>query len=111
MNNSNKIICKLLPLKSFGVDDIRFGNKPTINSVISLKINDELKIKNTIITLLFSQKYDSVLLNLNNNLFVCNPITSDTNNYTQDSILYHPLQKLVDFSAITDPHPTDPMTL
>ena len=52
---------------------------------------DKEEIKPAIEVMLFEYRYNSVLIKFNNELFVCEPISSTEKRYSRRKIEYHPL--------------------
>ena len=75
-------MCTVLPIKYFDSTPKQ-----------SVFIDTVDKIKSTITQILFDQKYDSVLVNYNNELYVCDVVSRIERTYTKNKVSYHPLQK------------------
>lgn len=74
-------MCVILPIKYFD---------STPKQSVSVDIADN--IKSTIQRLLFDNKYDSLLVNFKNELYVCDVINRFERTYTKKKVNYHPLQ-------------------
>ena len=83
-------ICRLMGVKNVRSLDIRYNTKPVHGEAFDSNTED---IKNNIKSLLYEQHYDSVLLNYNNTLYVCQSTGDD--NYVKRLVTYHPLQSNV----------------
>lgn len=82
--------CRLMGIKRFGSLDIRYNTVPVHGDVVDSAVGD---IKANIKQLLYEQHYDSVLLNYNNALYVCQ--ATDNGDYVKRLVSYHPLQSSV----------------
>ncbi len=76
---------------------IRFNNNRNILTNV-LEKNDEVinienknDIKVNIEHFLFVERFNTVLINFNNELFVCEPISIDDKTYSRRKVEYHPL--------------------
>ena len=85
----NPTICKMIGLNKLGANDVAYGTKPQQTAVYEFASVDG--IKNVINSLLFDHRMDSVLVNYNNQLFVCEVTDMNGKRYAKKMLTYHPL--------------------
>jgi hypothetical protein len=85
----NPTICKMIGLNKLGANDVAYGTKPQQTAVYEFANADG--IKNVINSLLFDHRMDSVLVNYNNQLFVCEVTDMNEKRYAKKVLTYHPL--------------------
>lgn len=89
----NPTICKMIGLNKLGHNDVAYGNKPQQTAVYEFGTSDG--IKGVISSLLFDHRMDSVLVNYNNQLFVCEATDLNEKRYAKKNLTYHPLSDKV----------------
>lgn len=89
------IICKMIGIRKLSYLDVQYGNSNTITSIYEFTEETKDSIKNVISNLLFENRMDNVVVNYNNQLFVCIPTDIDTRKYVKKLLTYHPLSDKV----------------
>jgi hypothetical protein len=79
----------MIGLNKLGANDVAYGTKPQQTAVYEFANADG--IKNVINSLLFDHRMDSVLVNYNNQLFVCEVTDMNGKRYAKKMLTYHPL--------------------
>lgn len=85
------IICKMVGIRKLSYLDVKYGNSNTVTSIYEFTEESKDSIKNIINSLLFDSRMDNVLVNYNNQLFVCIPTDIENRKYTKKILIYHPL--------------------
>ena len=83
------MIAAMIPI-SFNTNRNVQSNSFQKNDVV-IPLLDKEEIKPAIEVMLFEYRYNSVLIKFNNELFVCEPISSTEKRYSRRKIEYHPL--------------------
>jgi len=89
----NTTICKMIGLNKLTANDITYGNQPHQTTVYEFGTSDG--IKGVINSLLFDHRMDRVLVNYNNQLFVCEATDMNEKRYAKKNLTYHPLSDKV----------------
>ena len=85
------IICKMVGIRKLSYLDVKYGNKNNVTSVYEFTEDTKDNIKKIINILLFESRMDSVLVNYNNQLFVCISTDIENRKYAKKVLIYHPL--------------------
>lgn len=85
------IICKMVGIRKLSYLDVKYGNSNTVTSIYEFTEDTKDSIKNVINNLLFENRMDNVLVNYNNQLFVCIPTDIENRKYAKKVLIYHPL--------------------
>ena len=98
----NPTICKMIGLNKLSVNDVDksyknpyFDPPPRQTSVYEFTAESVSSIKNIINSLLFDHRMNSVLVNYNNQLFVCEVTDMTEKRYAKKVLTYHPLSDKV----------------
>lgn len=78
----------MMGIKRVSTLDVLFQTPPVHGNV--MMINDINNVKTTVNSLLFENYYDNVLVNLNGQLSVLEPIDMQNRTYSRKDVAYHP---------------------
>lgn len=81
----------MMGIRKLSYLDVKYGNKNNHTSVYEFTEDTKDSIKKIINILLFESRMDSVLVNYNNQLFVCIPTDIENRKYAKKVLIYHPL--------------------
>ena len=84
-------ICKMIGIRKLSYLDVAQNTGNQRSSVYEFTENTKDSIKNIIGYLLFDNRMDNVLVNYNNQLFVCLVTDIDKREYSKKNLTYHPL--------------------
>jgi len=88
-------ICKMIGIRRLSYLDVAQNTGNQRSTVYEFTENTKGNIKNIIDYLLFENRMDNVLVNYNNQLFVCLSTDFDKRQYSKKNLTYHPLSNIV----------------